>query len=64
MLAADGTAAQPGVGWYRRKIDIPALDTGKSIFLVVDGAMSYAMVWMNGKLAGGCRMAMLRGVLT
>jgi len=42
-----------GVGWYRRKIDIPASATGKSIFLDVDGAMSYAAVWFNGKLIGG-----------
>ncbi|HML74520.1 MAG TPA: beta-galactosidase GalB [Anaerohalosphaeraceae bacterium] len=48
-----GRLPSPGVGWYRRKIDIPASDAGKSIFLDVDGAMSYAMVWMNGKLAGG-----------
>lgn len=42
-----------GIAWYRRKLDIPASDKGKSIFLDVDGAMSYAMVWINGKLAGG-----------
>lgn len=48
-----GRLPSPGVGWYRRKIDIPASDAGKSIFLDVDGAMSYAMVWINGKLAGG-----------
>ena len=28
-------------------------DAGKSIFLEVDGAMSYAMVWLNGQLVGG-----------
>jgi beta-galactosidase len=43
----------PGVAWYRKKIDIPASDAGKSIFLDVDGAMSYAMVWFNGSLVGG-----------
>lgn len=48
-----GRLPSPGVGWYRRKIDISASDTGKRIFLDVDGAMSYAMVWMNGRLAGG-----------
>ncbi|MBN2512416.1 MAG: hypothetical protein JXB18_05710, partial [Sedimentisphaerales bacterium] len=48
-----GRLPSPGVGWYRRKIDIPASDVGRHIFLDVDGAMSYAMVWMNGKLAGG-----------
>lgn len=42
-----------GVAWYRRKLDIPASDAGKSIFLDIDGAMSYAMVWLNGKLVGG-----------
>jgi beta-galactosidase len=42
-----------GVAWYRRKLDIPVSDKGKSIFLDVDGTMSYAMVWINGKLAGG-----------
>lgn len=42
-----------GVAWYRRKLEIPASDAGKSIFLDVDGAMSYAMVWLNGKLVGG-----------
>jgi beta-galactosidase len=42
-----------GVGWYRKKISIPASDSGKSIFLDVDGAMSYATVWLNGRLVGG-----------
>jgi len=42
-----------GVAWYRKKIDIPASDAGKSIFLDIDGAMSYAMVWLNGQLVGG-----------
>ncbi|WP_244181679.1 beta-galactosidase GalB [Blastomonas natatoria] len=42
-----------GIGWYRRAIDIPASDAGKSIFLDVDGAMSYATVWLNGQIIGG-----------
>jgi beta-galactosidase len=42
-----------GVGWYRRTLDIPASDAGRSIFLDVDGAMSYAAVWINGEFAGG-----------
>lgn len=42
-----------GVGWYRRALDIPASDKGKSIFLDVDGAMSYATVWLNGQIVGG-----------
>src|SRR5690606_33738097 len=42
-----------GIGWYRRKLDIPAGDAGRRIVLEVDGAMSYATVWLNGRLAGG-----------
>jgi len=48
-----GRLPSPGVAWYRKKLDIPASDAGKSIFLDVDGAMSYAMVWLNGSLVGG-----------
>ncbi len=42
-----------GIGWYRRKLEIPASDRGRSVFLDVDGAMSYATVWLNGHLVGG-----------
>ncbi|NYE60316.1 beta-galactosidase [Duganella sp. 1224] len=42
-----------GPAWYRKKLEIPARDQGKSIFLDIDGAMSYATVWLNGRLVGG-----------
>ncbi len=42
-----------GVAWYRRHLELPASDAGRKIFLDVDGAMSYASVWVNGQLAGG-----------
>jgi len=42
-----------GVGWYRKKVMISSADRGKTVYLEVDGAMSYAMVWLNGKLVGG-----------
>lgn len=48
-----GRLPSPGVAWYRKKLDLPASDAGRSLFLDVDGAMSYAMVWVNGRLAGG-----------
>jgi beta-galactosidase len=48
-----GRLASPGVAWYRKKLDIPASDAGRSVFLDVDGAMSHAMVWVNGRLVGG-----------
>ncbi|MEO5714478.1 MAG: beta-galactosidase GalB [Luteolibacter sp.] len=48
-----GRLPSDGVGWYRRKLEIPASDAGKSIILEIDGAMSYAAVWLNGQLVGG-----------
>lgn len=48
-----GRLPSNGVAWYRKKLDIPASDAGKSIFLDIDGAMSYSIVWLNGHLVGG-----------
>jgi beta-galactosidase len=42
-----------GPAWYRKTLALTAADRGKSIFLDVDGAMAYASVWVNGRLAGG-----------
>ncbi|HUA64995.1 MAG TPA: beta-galactosidase GalB [Alphaproteobacteria bacterium] len=42
-----------GVGWYRKHFNIPLSDDGRRIFLDVDGAMSYANVWLNGYYVGG-----------
>ncbi len=48
-----GRLPSNGVGWYRKKIEITESDANKKIYLDIDGAMSYAMVWVNGHLAGG-----------
>lgn len=48
-----GRLPSQGVAWYRKKIDIVAADQSKNIYLDIDGAMSYAMVWLNGHLVGG-----------
>ena len=42
-----------GVGWYRKHFSLPAGDAGKRIYLDIDGAMSHAVVWVNGKYVGG-----------
>ncbi|HVU32904.1 MAG TPA: beta-galactosidase GalB [Opitutaceae bacterium] len=42
-----------GIAWYRKHFTIPAQDSGKRIYLDIDGAMSYAAVWLNGQLVGG-----------
>jgi beta-galactosidase len=42
-----------GAVWYRKHFEIPASDTGKNIFLDIDGAMSCSEVWLNGHFVGG-----------
>lgn len=42
-----------GAVWYRKHFTLSAADAGKQIYLDVDGAMSYASVWVNGQFAGG-----------
>ncbi|WP_241238029.1 sugar-binding domain-containing protein [Pseudoflavitalea rhizosphaerae] len=42
-----------GVAWYRKKINVPSSDKGRRFYLDIDGAMSYAMIWLNGNLVGG-----------
>jgi beta-galactosidase len=42
-----------GVGWYRKHFTLPATDAGRRLYLDVDGAMSYASVWLNGQFVGG-----------
>jgi beta-galactosidase len=41
-----------GIGWYRKHFTVPAADKGKRIYLDIDGAMSYARVWLNGQFVG------------
>ncbi|KAL2178458.1 glycoside hydrolase family 2 protein [Thermothelomyces heterothallicus CBS 202.75] len=48
-----GRLPSNGVGWYRRTLTRSPEDRDKSIFLDIDGAMSYAAVWLNGRLIGG-----------
>ncbi|HEV2435726.1 MAG TPA: beta-galactosidase GalB [Verrucomicrobiae bacterium] len=42
-----------GPVWYRKHFEISKADSGKEIFLDVDGAMSYSEVWLNGRFVGG-----------
>jgi beta-galactosidase len=50
---ATGRLPWAGIGWYRKHFNIPAGDQGRRISLDIDGAMSYAAVWCNGKFVGG-----------
>lgn len=48
-----GRLPSHGVGWYRRTITLGDGDKDRSIFLDIEGAMSYATVWLNGIIVGG-----------
>ncbi|PSN68091.1 glycoside hydrolase family 2 sugar binding protein, partial [Corynespora cassiicola Philippines] len=48
-----GRLPSQGVGWYRQRLTFAPEDQRKTVYLDIDGAMSYAMVWLNGKLVGG-----------
>ncbi|MBQ2631167.1 MAG: DUF4982 domain-containing protein [Kiritimatiellae bacterium] len=52
-LASDGFTDPAAAGWYRRTLDVPAAARGKRVFFACDGAMSFAMVWINGHFVGG-----------
>lgn len=41
-----------GIGWYRGKVQVSKADRGRSVYLDIDGAMSYSIVWLNGYLVG------------
>lgn len=48
-----GRLPSPGVAWYRKSLEFSAQDLERALYLDIDGAMSYAMVWLNGELVGG-----------
>lgn len=48
-----GKLKYSGAVWYRKHLTLPASDFGRSIYLDIDGAMSYATVWCNGQFVGG-----------
>jgi beta-galactosidase len=42
-----------GVAWYVKRFNLATNEHDKRFILEMDGAMSYATVWMNGALVGG-----------
>jgi len=41
-----------GTGWYRLSFSVPGLEAGRRAVLLFDGAMSNAIVYVNGKKVG------------
>ena len=55
-VAAPGSTGKlpwEGIGWYRKHFNVPASDKDRHFYLDIDGAMSYACVWLNGQFVGG-----------
>lgn len=42
-----------GIAWYRNSFYLEKEDANKQIYIDIDGAMSYASLWCNGKYVGG-----------
>src|SRR5215208_7637634 len=47
-----GSLPWTGVGWYRKKLSIPVSEKNKRCFIEFDGAMSHAVVYLNGDSIG------------
>jgi beta-galactosidase len=47
-----GSLPWTGVGWYRKKIFIPESARERKCFIEFDGAMSHAVVYLNGECIG------------
>ena len=50
---ATGKLRYRGPAWYRKHFLLEPGDEGRRILLQIDGAMSYAAVWLNGRFVGG-----------
>jgi len=47
-----GSLPWTGIGWYRKKFFIPNTERDQSVFIEFDGAMSHAVVYLNGDSVG------------
>lgn len=47
-----GSLPWTGIGWYRKKLIVPASAKGSRCFVEFDGAMSHAVVYLNGERIG------------
>lgn len=52
-VGATGKLPYWGIRWYRKSFELSPKDTGKQIYLDIDGAMSFSSVWCNGQFVGG-----------
>jgi len=48
-----GSLPSYGVAWYRKRFAVPQAARGRYFSIEIDGAMSNATVWLNGRELGG-----------
>ncbi len=53
LSGATGHLPYFGTAWYRKHFTVPAASAGQRVLLDMDGAMSYASIWLNGHYLGG-----------
>ena len=49
---SEGGYAANGIGWYRKKFNVPENWNGKRIFAEFDGVFDHSDVWVNGEKVG------------
>lgn len=52
LPSSTGKLPWAGIGWYRKHFVLPITEKGKRFFILFDGAMSHAKVWLNGHYVG------------
>jgi beta-galactosidase len=50
--SSEGGYAANGIGWYRKKFNMPENWNGKRIFAEFDGVFDHSDVWVNGEKVG------------
>ena len=53
LPGSTGKLPWTGVGWYRKSFQLSNSEKVQSVFIDIDGAMAYPMVWLNGQFVGG-----------
>ncbi len=52
LPAARADTRQTGIGWYRKKFNVPENWNSKRIFAEFDGVFDHSDVWVNGEKVG------------
>ena len=51
-VSREGGYLPTGIGWYRKRFNIPASDRGRKVVIEFDGVYQLGEVWINGQYLG------------